>query len=363
MHPLQLVTDCEGPLALNDNAFELCRDFIKPDGARFFQQVSRYGDYLAEVLKKPGFQAGDTLKLILPFLKAHGITNEGLSDYCSRHIQLVQGASGAYRFLHGQGFPIFAISAGYRQFAEAVGKKLGFNPKHIFCTELDLDRYRLSEAETAELLRLEQEIATAPEIELPPEAAALEDLSPAVQDALKICNRIFFKRLPEMEIGLIYQEVNPLDGPAKAQALAESLTRTELTMKDMIYVGDSSTDVQAFKAVRAGDGLAISFNGNQQAVKAAEVIIIADNAWPIALIASVFHLWGKEGVMELATKGTAGAGRYLVLPEAVIDTLMRGLQGRNFNLHAAASLNMEKIVQESEAMRAKLLGPAVATLG
>ena len=49
MPNLQLDTDCEGPLALNDNAFELCREFIKPQGDRFFQQVSRYDDYLAEV--------------------------------------------------------------------------------------------------------------------------------------------------------------------------------------------------------------------------------------------------------------------------------------------------------------------------
>ncbi len=72
MLQIQLDTACEGPLALNDNAFELCREFIKPHGDRFFSQVSRYGDYLADMAKKPEYQAGDTLKLILPFLKAHG---------------------------------------------------------------------------------------------------------------------------------------------------------------------------------------------------------------------------------------------------------------------------------------------------
>ena len=60
MPNLQLDTACEGPLALNDNAFELCREFIKPQGDRFFQQVSRYDDYLAEVAKRPGYKAGDT---------------------------------------------------------------------------------------------------------------------------------------------------------------------------------------------------------------------------------------------------------------------------------------------------------------
>ena len=36
MLQIQLDIDCEGPLALNDNAFELCREFIKPHGDRCF---------------------------------------------------------------------------------------------------------------------------------------------------------------------------------------------------------------------------------------------------------------------------------------------------------------------------------------
>jgi len=363
MHALQLDTDCEGPLALNDNAFELCRDIILPDGARFFQQVRRYDNCLADVLQRPGYLAGDTLKLILPFLKAQGLTNERLRDFSRKNIMLVPGVAGAYKFLHAQGFPIFEISASYRQFAEVVGKKLGFSPKNIFCTELDLDRFSLSPVEAEELLRLQQEIAAAPEIELPPGAGALEDLPEPVRDAVKLCDRIFGERIPEMDIGVIYREVNPVGGPEKARALEESLARTGLTMADVIYVGDSITDVQAFEAVRAGGGLGLSFNGNRYAVKAAEVSIIADNAWPVALVASVFRLWGKEGVMELATKGAAGASRYLVLPEAVIEILMRGLQGRNFNLYSTAARDPEMIAQESTAMRAKLWGSSVAALG
>jgi len=363
MPSLQLLTNCEGPLALNNNAFELCRDFVLPDGVRFFQQVQRYVDYLAEVVKKPGHQAGDALKLILPFFKAHGLTNAQISDYSRKSIMPVPGVEAAYKFLHTQGFPIFEISTSYRQFAEAVGGRLGFDAAHIFGTELDLDRYSLSPAEKEELLRLQQEIVAAAEIELPLEAQSPEDLPPAVQEAIKLCDHIFGERLPEMDIGVIYREVNPVGGLDKARALEESLARSGLKMSEVIYVGDNSTDVQALAAVRTGGGLGISFNGNRHAVQAAEVSIIADNAWPVALAASVFLLWGKEGVMELATKGAAGASRYLVLPEAVIDTLMRGLQGRNFNLYSTSTRDPEEIAKESMAMRARLRGAAVVARG
>jgi len=64
-------TDCEGPISKNDNAYELCERFL-PEGAAFFERVSRYDDYLADVVRKPGYRPGDTLRLILPFLRATG---------------------------------------------------------------------------------------------------------------------------------------------------------------------------------------------------------------------------------------------------------------------------------------------------
>jgi predicted HAD superfamily phosphohydrolase len=56
----QLNLDCEGPLTLNDNAFELCEAFI-PEGDKLFTLVSKYDDYLADIEKRPGYKAGDTL--------------------------------------------------------------------------------------------------------------------------------------------------------------------------------------------------------------------------------------------------------------------------------------------------------------
>lgn len=363
MIPIQIDTNCEGPLALNDNAFELCREFIKPHGGRFFTQVSRYGDYLADIAKRPDYQAGDTLKLILPFLKAHGLTNAQIRDFSRQNIRLVSGAEEAYRFLHGLKFPIFAISTGYRQFAEAVGTKLGFDAAQIFCTELDLDRYTLTPAETEELRRLEEDILAAAAIELPPEAVALTDLAGPVQEAIVRLERIFFERLPQMEIGEICREVNPVGGAGKAKAVADSLVTTGLMAADTIYVGDNSTDVQAFEAVRTGGGLAISFNGNRTAVKAAEVVVVSDSVWSMALLTAIFRLWGKAGVLEVAAPERRDKSRSLVLPEETIEPIAMGLEGHTFNLYMSDNPNLEKIVKESEAMRARLRGEAIATMG
>jgi energy-converting hydrogenase A subunit R len=363
MRHIQLDTDCEGPLALNDNAFELCRDFIQPQGDRFFRQVSRYDDYLAGVAKKPGYKAGDTLKLILPFLKAQGLTASRMADYSRKSLKLVPGAAEAYQFLHTRNFPIFEISTSYRQFAEAVGLKLGFDPEHIFCTELDLDRFKLGAGEAEELQRLYEEIVGAPEIELPLDAAGLTDLPNPVQEAIGTLDRIFWERLPAMEIGALYREVNPIGGPEKAKAVSDSLAKTGVSLADTIYVGDSITDVEAFEAVRAGGGLAISFNGNRYAINAAEVIVVSDSAWSIALLTAICQLWGKEGVLEVAAPETRAKSRSLVLPEEVIEPIFTGLDGRLLNIYLSKGIDRDKIAKESVAMRAKLRGEAVAALG
>jgi len=363
MLQIQLNTGCEGPLALNDHAFELCREFIKPHGDRFFSQVSRYGDYLADIAKQPEYQAGDTLKLILPFLKAHGLTNAMIRDFSTQNLRLLSGAEEAYRFLHRFGFPIFAISTNYRQFAEAVGSRLGFAAEQIFGTELDLDRYPLSPAEAEELRHLEAEIVAAPAIELPAEVTSLQALPEPAQQAVAALDRIFWERLPEMASGAILREVKPLGGPGKAQAVTDSLAKTGLKLADTIYVGDSLTDVQAFEAVRAGGGLSLSFNGNRGAVNAAEVFVVSDCAWSVGMLAAIFRLWGKEGVLEVASPERRDKSRALVLPEEMIEPIAMGLQGHLFNIYMSTSPNLEKLIQESEAMRAKLRGEAIASLG
>ena len=45
------ITDCEGPLTLNDNAYEIAQHFLKK-GGQLFKILSLYDDYLVELIKK-----------------------------------------------------------------------------------------------------------------------------------------------------------------------------------------------------------------------------------------------------------------------------------------------------------------------
>ena len=60
MFEKSFITDCEGPLTLNDNAYELANNFIE-DGGNLFKILSLYDDYLVDIVKKENYKAGNTL--------------------------------------------------------------------------------------------------------------------------------------------------------------------------------------------------------------------------------------------------------------------------------------------------------------
>ena len=67
-------------------------------------------------------------------------------------------------------------------------------------------------------------------------------------------------------------EVSHVGGEQKAEAIRH-ITKLQRASCPVMYVGDSITDVEAFQLVRENGGLTVSFNGNNYAVKNAEVAV------------------------------------------------------------------------------------------
>ncbi|NPB09226.1 MAG: hypothetical protein GXO17_02635 [Thermodesulfobacteria bacterium] len=348
----QLNLDCEGPLTVNDNAFELCAQFI-PRGDRFFALVSKYDDYLADVEKRPGYKAGDTLKLILPFLKAHGITNETIREFSKKTLKVLRGAIELLRFA-SRNWPTFIISTSYCPYLEALCEISGFPMENVFCTRIDLDRLHPSEKELRLLRDLAQEIADLPMIEIPEGASRLEDLPPESRETIRRLEEIFWKVIPGLETGRFLEETNPVGGREKARAVEESLARTGNTAEEVLYVGDSITDVEAFELVRKARGGSVSFNGNRYALRSAEFFALAPQAASIACLMAVFDRDGREGLLREAEKGLFQACK--ALPEDL------SLWAEEFRFGKVGD-DFEALVKESEAFRRRVRGEAIGALG
>lgn len=360
MESAQLNIDCEGPITKNDNAFELCQAFI-PSGDRFFSLISKYDDFLADVEKKPGYQAGDTLKLILPFLKAFGLTHQKMTDYSRSHLILLPKAKETLRQLNAV-MPTFIISTSYEPYLEALCQVTGFPFSQIYCTKVNLDHYALPEDERRYLQTVAAEIANTPMLEWKIGDGGKCEISPQNQDTVQRLTEIFWEEICPMEAGRLLAEVTIIGGKAKARAVLDSLKITKNDLSRVMYVGDSITDVEALDLVRDGGGLSISFNGNAYAVASAEISCLSGQASAILPLAMVFKKGGKDLVLNLA----ADWDMQKLQGHKEAQNLLAELQGNQTSPLRVEVINektRERLVRESEAFRKEVRGVAIGSLG
>jgi len=291
------ISDCEGPITKNDNAAELADAFI-PKGDRFFSKISLYDDYLAEVVRKPGYKAGDTLRLILPFFKAFGLDDNSMIKFSRRNIEMIPQADCMLREILDI-VPAYIVSTSYSPYIRAVCDALGFPSSNTYSTAVSLDKYDLARAEKARLKELHAQITDLPHFSIPAGASSTDELTEADRATVQVLDEIFWKTLPSMSINRIINEVNPIGGREKAVAIERIRDAEGADLRDVFYVGDSITDVEAFRLVRSGGGMALSFNGNDWAVREASFAVTAQTALPIGWLAMLFVNQGTRGFQDL----------------------------------------------------------------
>ncbi|MEI8182812.1 MAG: hypothetical protein WCG29_08915 [Desulfomonile sp.] len=291
------VSDCEGPITKNDNAAELAEAFI-PKGHIFFSKISLYDDHLAEVVHRPGYKAGDTLRLILPFFKAFGLDNRSMIKFSRRNIQMIPEAARMLKEILGL-VPSYIVSTSYSQYIVAVCGAIGFPFLNTFSTAVNLDNYDLSPKEKRILKDIHAQILALPDFRIPSSAGSVEDLSESDRKTIHALDEIFWEIIPGLEINRIITEVNPVGGIEKAQAIERICEAEAVDLENVFYVGDSITDVDAFRMVRQAGGVALSFNGNDWAVKEASFAVTARNALPIGWLALLFANHGFSGFEDL----------------------------------------------------------------
>ena len=360
-NPRIFVTDCEGPISKNDNAYELTSSFVR-DGDSFFSLVSKYDDVLADVVKKPGYKAGDTLRLILPFLKAYDATDDKIRDFSARNVLLVPGAKDTLTFVRKL-MPSFIVSTSYEQYISSLCRLTSFPFENTYCTRLNLDKYDITIEETKRLRELQREIAALPMIEIPKNANSVNDFSQRDQATIQRLDEIFWQIIPRMDSGRMLREVNPVGGSEKARAVQDIVEKLECSLDRVMYVGDSITDVPPLRLVRENGGLSISFNGNDYAVREAEIAVLSGNTTVTSVLAETFSRLGKEEAFRLVEEwNPSGLKKYCGAP--VLREQMLKLYPDGFpQVEQVTVGNMERLKRESSVFRKTVRGEAIGKLG
>jgi energy-converting hydrogenase A subunit R len=355
--------DCEGPLTKNDNALELSKHFL-PDGERLFTQLSRYDDILASMIKRPGYRAGNTLKLICPFFRAFGIGNQDVMDFSARHILMMSGADALLRWINENAHG-FIVSTSYRPYIQALCNIVGFPFRNTYCTNLDLDFLIPSKEECDKVQKMADKIVSLPSLEWPSDIKSLEELPGQVKRAFTIIDEIIMNELKGSYLGGYLERVEPIGGEEKARSVRDSCERTGQNLSRVIYIGDSITDVEAFQLVRKNEGMTVAFNGNRYAIEAAELACLSHHSDILAIICQVFWDRGRQGVMEMIEDWQTGFPfiNQLISNSSFREAALEKEQKSPSHLEVITAKNRFPLIKKSEAFRGQVRGEAIGRLG
>ncbi len=360
-------SDLEGPWVKADHAFDSVAKAV-PNGDRVFQVISSYDDVRFLVEKVPGYEAGDTLKLIAPLLVAHGVDDRILRQVAAspENTRMVPGARETIGYLRSRD-QFYLISTSYQQYVEFISSFLGVPKENAFCTSFPIDR--LSAGIRQKDIRMvgdwTKRIAAMPAIE----AGDSGTMSESCREAKEALDEFFWKILPESSFGPLMEAVEPVGGNRKHAALLKALSREGRSLAESRVIGDSITDSVMLSKARDAGGLAVSFNGNRYSIRNSNVAILSGSCWATAAVLDVHAKGGLEAVREAAdgwdpsifgwleSEGLLGPGlaKQLRVAFPSEDSFPKVYWLENGDVGA--------VIAESEAFRKRIRGTNIGALG
>lgn len=333
------VTDCEGPLSINDNAYEIS-DYFIPEGGEFFSILSNYDDMLVE-RNTEGYLAGSTLKLILPFFKAYGLTEKDLIEFSEDNINMVNGAYRMIDYVQNI-MPFYIVSTSYNQYIKALCDKTGFIYENTYSTHLDLDKFKLSNEEQEVLLSIRENI--------------LFDYG------FENIHKQFSQVISKMQINDLMESVTPVGGIGKRNAILDIIDKNGYEPSDLMYSGDSITDCEALEYAKDNGGISISFNGNIHSISSASISITSTNNLILALIAEIFNNKSTEGVYDFISSYNENPLES-ILSNSKSDEITQELLLNKPSIDLISEDNLQELNEKSKEVRNEVRGQKIGNLG
>ena len=373
------ITDCEGPLTLNDNAYELADEFIE-DGGKLFKIISRFDDYLVEDVKLENYHAGDTLKLIVPFYKLAGLTNEKMIKFSRENIYLVDGSDDTLRFAN-ELIDSFIVSTSYGQYIEALCNYIDFPFQNTYHTQLDIgwatnfNQFDKKSGNVSPTTNNSQTIVGDKSPKFIEELKKVEEFRKIIlehgdesEDDFNVLYDIFFNEFPKLEINKYIESVKTVGGKGKQIAVEDIVERFGLESGSIIYMGDSITDVEPLQYARDNGGLSVSFNGNEYPLNVAEIAVISDHTIVSSILIDLHSRFDKDYVLDFirtySEKGPDDAFGDFEVDYSLIEEFEKVFHNKNAPIiEIISDENREHLLKLSKEMRNNIRGKDIGGLG
>ena len=296
--------DLEGPLSPQDNAYEVMG--LVEGGHKIFEVLSRYDDVLT-LEKKDGYEPGDTLSLIVPFLMHHGIKEEDIKRVSSS-AKIVDGVKETIDALRKTGWDPHIISTSYEPHALSIAAKIGIPRHKVHCTKLPLEKMHMEAGDSASVLIAEAE------------KDILKDLYPNLSDDSKIkarLDRFFWEDLAKTPMGKVMKEISVVGGKRKMNAVSHIAKKAERGIEEAVVVGDSITDYKMLGTVRDAGGVAVAFNGNQYSIPYANVGLATTDMRMLLVIIEGYECGQTKGAISVVKEWEEHGEEFLKDPHGI----------------------------------------------
>lgn len=354
MEEKQFITSCNTILSRNDYARNLCARFIR-NGDRFFDIVSRYDDLNTYALNRDEEKNMGAMKMIVPFLKAYGITDHGAYSFACEDLDVVPGAKETMSYLNGL-LPSFIITGSFEHHIMSLCDRIEFPMDNTNYTKVEFDQFELDRQEARTLREFAGRISS---LRLPKTLYTLTEAKYLDIDDAKIVTElddIFVDTFPKMDLYKALKEIQSVSTNEKAYALLEIRRRTEIEFNSTVYVGSGLNDNQALDLVRDSDGLALSYNGSEYAVRASNVAVLSNNSIVIAVLAAEFYNEGIQAVYDMIDNWDRKSLETNKCSDRnLMDTMLRTFPKKLPVVKRVTRSNMKEVIQESEDYRKKVM--------
>lgn len=277
--PAIVCFDLEGPLSPEDCAYNLMK--LIPVGGPLFEAISRYDDLLT-LEGREGYEPGDTLALIFPFLRHHGLGEKEVISLAEQ-ATLIPGAAELIQEIREQNSEAFCVTTTYQPYAQRLAQRVGIPPEKVAATPFPQEAKALEPGEAKLVEAAEKEL---PQIYPKQGDATLKDR----------LDRFFWKELQNTNLGRLFSQVKPVGGQRKVAAVQQFARVAGAPPRRIAVVGDSITDYKMFQAIRQQGGLAVAFNANEYALPYATIGLASSN---IADLMPVLDGWLRNGLTEV----------------------------------------------------------------
>ncbi len=349
------VSNCRGFITMNNYMRDLCARFIR-NGAHFYDVLVRYDELTAYVLGREDTTAGNSLKWVVPFLKANGATDHLVNRFSKEDVRLMPGAPEAIRYIASQ-MPSFITTSVFEHGMMDISAELNAPTCEVSCSKMELDSVQFSRTESRKLREMTETISSLriPKVEY--ELNVPIEVNEADVKIIRTLDDILQERIPELNAMSLMESVVPVTSHKKAYRLLDIRRYTNIDLESTFYVGGDNTDFQAIDLVRDGGGVSVSFNGTDFAVRGSTIAILSKDSTVGAVFAEQFFSRGIESMLDLARNWDRRYLKEARFPDRnLVDAMLAAHPRKLPEVYIIDRRNVDEIAKKSAAYRKRLLG-------